>query len=112
MESGLNVTLLFYWKERISRKMFHKKNTYYESKLENKQKIIDRLIQENNELREQIAELDPESIQKKLELAESAREEYEKLIDELKLLKEEYKEINRQMKMEKKALIKELKELY
>ena len=80
--------------------------------LERKQKIIDRLIQENNDLRSQIAELDPESIQKKLELAESAREEYEKLIDELKLLKEEYKEINRQMKMEKKALIKELKELY
>lgn len=80
--------------------------------LERKQKIIDRLIQENNDLRSQIAELDPESIQKKLKLAESAREEYEKLIDELKLLKEEYKEINRQMKMEKKALIKELKELY
>ena len=80
--------------------------------LERKQKIIDRLIQENNDLRSQIAELNPEVVQKKLELTENTRKEYEKLIDELKLLKEEYEEINRQMEIEKRALIKELKQLY
>ncbi len=80
--------------------------------LERKQKIIDRLIQENNDLRSQIAELNPEVVQKKLELTENTRKEYEKLIDELKLLKEEYEEINRQIEIEKRALIKELNELY
>lgn len=80
--------------------------------LERKQKIIDRLIQENNDLRSQIAELNPEVVQKKLELTENTRKEYEKLIDELKLLKEEYEEINRQIEIEKRALIKELKEIY
>ena len=80
--------------------------------LERKQKIIDRLIQENNDLRSQIAELDPEVVQKKLELTENTRKEYEKLIDELKLLKEEYEEINRQIEIEKRALIKELKKIY
>lgn len=80
--------------------------------LERKQKIIDRLIQENNDLRSQIAELNPEVVQKKLELTENTRKEYEKLIDELKLLKEEYEEINRQMEIEKRELIKELKQLY
>lgn len=80
--------------------------------LERKQKIIDRLIQENNDLRSQITELNPEVVQKKLELTENTRKEYEKLIDELKLLKEEYEEINRQMEIEKRELIKELKQLY
>lgn len=86
-------------------------DAYYKKQLDKKQRTIDRLIAENNELREKLEKCNYDSIEKDYKLTEDTRNQYDILIDELKSLKEEYEDINRQMQREKTALINDLRSL-
>lgn len=79
--------------------MFERKKETRESK------IIDKLIKENQELREQLKSLNPEMI----ELAKKSYNEYTALIKELDGLKQEYKKLLNEMEIDKEELLKACK---
>lgn len=79
--------------------MFERKKGTKESR------IIDKLIKENQELRDQIESLNPDAIR----VAEEAHDEYTALIAELKMLQIQYKQLLKDMEKEKKALLKACK---
>lgn len=79
--------------------MFERKKESRESK------IIDKLIKENQELREQLKSLNPEMI----ELAKKSYNEYNALIKELDGLKQEYQKLLNDMERDKEELLKACK---
>ena len=83
----------------IGENMFERKKETRESK------IIDKLIKENQELREQLKSLNPEMI----ELAKKSYNEYTALIKELDGLKQEYKKLLNEMEIDKEELLKACK---
>lgn len=91
--------------------MFIKSDSYYEKKLSNKQKVIDKLIAENNDLRSKLSKCDYEAIKKEYKNIDDTRIKYEVLIDELNALKQEYIDINEEMRKEKTALMNDLRSL-
>ena len=83
----------------IGENMFERKKETRESK------IIDKLIKENQELREQLKSLNPEMI----ELAKKSYNEYTALIKELDGLKQEYQKLLNEMERDKEELLKACK---
>ncbi|MCM1569920.1 MAG: hypothetical protein NC081_10805, partial [Roseburia sp.] len=72
--------------------------------IQKKQKLIDRLLTENNELRKQLKELNPDILAEKMKLAADSYDEYKKLAKELAAAKEEYLEILRDARRYRKEL--------
>ncbi|MCM1569009.1 MAG: hypothetical protein NC081_06125, partial [Roseburia sp.] len=72
--------------------------------IQKKQKIIDRLLAENNKLREQLKELNPDILAEKMKLAADSYDEYKKLAGELAAAKKEYLEIIRDARRYRKEL--------
>lgn len=66
-------------------------------KIQAQQKTINRLMEENEYLKERLRMCDPDNVKEKLLLAEQSREEYTQLIGELHGLRKEYQELIRKM---------------
>lgn len=80
--------------------------TKKDKKIQIQQKIIERLEEENECLKEQLELCNPEHVNKTIAMAESSHDEYMNLIEELNELKEEYAGLIKDMKKDKKKLIR------
>lgn len=80
-----------------------------EKQIITQKKIIDKLTEENECLKEQLFELNPEKVKEKIKLAEISYEEYKKLSKELQYLKTQYSDIIRKSKIELTEIKKENK---
>lgn len=80
--------------------------TKKDKKIQIQQKIIERLEEENECLKEQLELCNPEHVNKTIAMAESSHDEYMNLIEELNELKEEYQEMIKVMKKDKRKLLK------
>lgn len=68
--------------------------------------MIEKLKEENECLKEQIALCDTESVSEKIDLAKRSYEKYMELIKELESLKVEYMELIENVKKDKRRMIK------
>lgn len=80
-----------------------------EKQIITQKKIIDKLTEENECLKEQLFELNPEKVKEKIKLAEMSYEEYKKLSKELQYLKTQYSDIIRKSKIELTEIKKKTK---
>lgn len=84
--------------------------TKKDKQIQTQQRIIDRLEEENECLKEQLELCSPKHVNDTLLLAAQSREEYTRLIDELLHLKEEYMALIRSMKRDKELLKRECRQ--
>lgn len=80
--------------------------TKKDRKIQMQQKIIDRLEEENECLKEQMEQYDPKHMIEQIDLIRQAHGEYVGLTEELNGLREEYQELLRQMRKDKVKLKK------
>lgn len=83
----------------------HRRTTMYltkkDRKIQTQQKIIARLEEENECLKEQLTQNDPKHISGQMSLMKQAHDEYVHLVDELNGLKDEYQKLIMQMGKDK-----------
>ncbi len=83
--------------------------TKKERKLQLQEKIIGKLREENDCLREQLEKYNPQIMEEKFQLADKSYKEYKKLILELEELKLEYQCLIRDIKTNNHKFLKESK---
>lgn len=80
--------------------------TKKDKKIQTQERMIQRLEEENECLREQLELCDPEHIKNRLLLAQQSHEDYTKLVMELNELRGEYRRLLQDMKQDKEELIR------
>lgn len=83
--------------------------TKKDRKIRTQQKIIERLAEENECLKEQMESLSHGTVENRIKLAEQAYQEYTERITELNGLKQEYAELIKEMRRDKLELKKKCK---
>lgn len=80
--------------------------TKKDKKIQTQERMIKRLEEENECLKEQLELCNPEHVKNRLLLAQQSHGEYSKLVMELNELREEYRRLLQDMKRDKERMIR------